>query len=333
MLWFLRRLASHFARPRTLALVILTSSLPYARVSTAASLNPGDILVSDYYYSNGLHSRILRVDPSGAVVTVLSKSEGTILNTPVGVYQDTDQSLLVMDYQATVDGGAILRLDLGSGALTPVASGPGISGSRAIAFQPAGDFYLANFAAHVGGGQGAIYQVGRAGTPRIPVADVSKGAGFAWRIIPEPSGSFLFLDTNTDLSIRRYSPASGQATIVATSALLHGQQDLARAPDGTIYVVTTTSVVRIAIDGTVGLVSSGGLIWNAASITVAQDGEILVGLQQERGVLRIDPATGAQSSFLPPGTVHEVYGLTTVSIPAVPTNPTSWGRIKEQYRH
>jgi hypothetical protein len=336
MLWLLRRVASLFARPRTfaVALLFLASSLLQAHVSMAASLSPGDILVADYYYENGLHSRILRVDPSGSVVTVLCKSEGTALFGPVGVYQETEQSLIVMDYLATVDLGAVFRLDLGSGALTLVASGPGVSGSRAVAFQPSGDFFLANYAAHVGSGQGAIYQVGKVGAPRVAVADNSKGAGFVWRIIPEPSGSFLFLDLNPahNSTIHRYSPATGQGTMVSDDFLLTNGYDLARAPDGTIYVVTNTTVVRIAVDGTVSLVSSGGLINGGLSITVAQDGQILVGLSGG-GILRIDPTTGAQSYFLAPGTTHDVFGLTTVSFPAVPTTPMSWGRIKEQYRH
>jgi hypothetical protein len=311
-------------RMLSLVLLFMLGALPQPRLASAIGLNQGDILVADNYYYGGNLSRILRVDPSGTV-TVLCTTTGTILKSPIEAISEGGANLWILDLNATADNGGLLRLDLGTGALTPQVSGLGVSGSYGFSLAPSGDFIFA----HPGGG---IVQVGVFGAPRVVLAGYNNGAKWPQRVILEPAGSLLFLDIEPE--VRRFTSGSG-VSLVAWNNLLDHTRDLTQAPDGTIYVVAATGVVKIAGDGTVSLLATGGLLVNPISITMALGGMLLVGtdnINAPGSIVRIDPASGQQSYFLFPGTVNSPIGLSTVIIPTVAATPASWGRIKASYR-
>src|SRR5689334_3717939 len=124
--------------PRTLRLSVLGLALiviawPTVLFSAPFALSPGDILLADAgTYESNFVARILRISPTGSI-TVLASSTNSILKFPTSVYQDGDNALLIADQSATADQGAILRLDLGTGAIASLVSGTGLHGVSSFA--------------------------------------------------------------------------------------------------------------------------------------------------------------------------------------------------------
>jgi DNA-binding beta-propeller fold protein YncE len=298
------------------------------------ALNPGDLLIADSgTYENNFVARILRVSPAGSV-TVLASSANSILRAPASVYQDGDDALLIADMGATADQGAILRLSLATGAVTAVVSGPGLSGVSSMAFEPGSDFIVTDPLAFGGGTPGAVYRIGRAGTPRVLIANGASGGPYPFRILHEPAGTYLVLGQN-GYAIRRLDLATGTAPAWVIDTRLNGLRDMKRTPDGTVYTVSgdlPSRLAKITPDGTVTILSEGGILQHPFSLVVLPGGDVLAANYRDGSVVRINGTSGAQTSFLPPHSVFQPEGMTLVEMSAVPATPATWGGIKATYR-
>jgi len=312
-------------------LAIVTSAAVGPALAAPFGLDPGDVIVADYYYLGGYHSKLLRVDPSGSAITTLAASETSILREPDCVVQDTDGSLLVPDGQAPPNGG-LLRSSPSSGSLSLLLSGGDLSGTGGVAFDAGGDLILTNPFAIGGATPGAIYRVNRGTGAEQRIAAADQGAGYARRIVAESGSNFLFIDSY-DHRLRRIDAASGATSIVADDPRLQDPQDVARLDDGTVYVLTIARLMRLTPDGVLSVVTSSALFNHPISMAVSRHGgPIYVGNFGDGAVVRVSP-TGAQSYLLSPGTAHVPYGLAVIEEAALPVSPTTWGKLKDQYRH
>jgi len=165
----------------------------------------GDVVVADY--DRGRPGRVLRLDAETGAGRVLV--DGAPLADPKGIAVGPDGTVYVAD--AVAGGGAILRIDPATGAVTRVADVPALRGARGIVALGGGEFAVAADAALlrvtaagrtrvvatgpllrrlfglVALGDGAV-AVAAAGSARITRVDLETGATSALAAVVEPRG-------------------------------------------------------------------------------------------------------------------------------------------------
>jgi len=192
----------------------------------------------------------------------------------------------------------LLRVDPVTGDQTVIYSGD--FKPRGVAFEADGDILITDETLN----GGAVIRIDRAtGDATVVSSGDELARGQALGIALDPDGNIIVAVPGGEFppAIVSVDPVTGAQTVLAEGYFNgQGATFVAVAPDGTIYFTTSTgvptaSIWRITPDGTLSLVSTGGLIQSTAGIAVEASGTLVVADYDSDAILRIDPATGAQS--------------------------------------
>jgi sugar lactone lactonase YvrE len=318
-------------RAPRLAVLVAAAALVLVPAADAAAiaLSPGDILVADQLAVGG-SGGVIRVDPASGAQTTVS-SGGSFVH-PSGVALEADGDILVADYSAFGgdDGpGGVIRVDPASGAQTTVSSGGSFATPFGVALEADGDILVVDQDAF--GGSGGVIRVDPASGAQTPV---SSGGSFQ-----NPSGVALEADGNILVAdptafggsggVIRVDPAGGAQTTVSSGGSFVTPVGVALEADGDILVADqfafdnfSGGVIRVdAATGAQTEVSSGGSFAHPFGVALEADGDILVadrsafggpGIDGPGGVIRVDPASGAQTPVSSGGSFVDPLGIAVV---------------------
>jgi hypothetical protein len=270
---------------------------------TPVVLMPGDILIADPNAFAGLGG-ILRVDPASGMQTAIS-SGGNFVD-PRGVALEPGGTILVVDPNAFAGPGGVLRVDPANGAQTALAFGGNFVDPSGIAVSADGDIFIVDPNAF--GGNGGIIRVDRlSGAQTVLSSALMPGNLFVdpIGIAVAPNGDLLVADPNAfggNGGVIRVDPVTGSQSAVSSAST-----------PGSLFV------------NPVGIVAaSNGTIFVADADAFAGAG----------GVIRVDPATGAQTAVSsggnfvrPTGIVLSPTGSLLVADPDALTGPGGVLRI------
>jgi len=290
--------------------LLLCCALAGPASAGAVVLSPGDLLVV-----TRTPGAVLRVDAQSGVKTVVSI--GGLLQLPTAIALEADGRLLVADALSP----SLLRIDPNTGVQSEVSSGGQLAYPVGIAPESVGAAIVANvlpfsFVSEVlrvalpGGGQSVVTSYS------LP----SRLGGVA----REASGQLLFTDESLGALVR-VDPVSGASTTLASDGLLLGPLGLAVDESGSVVIANGSgSVVRVDPEtGDQTLISSGGNLAQPFGVVVEANGRVVVSDKANRRLVRIVPATGAQTvlaSFAAePFGLAVVPGVAAHGIPLLPT--------------
>lgn len=132
-------------------------------------------------------------------------------------------------------------------------------------------------------------------------------------LVLDEDGTLLAIAWDEDAvrgGIVRIDPDSAAIDPISTGGLLHFARGVALEEAGTILVGDDDAgIVRVALDGSQSLLSSGGWIEDPQDLAVEADGSILVVDSLMDVVLRVDPITGEQTVLSSGGSFHNPSGL------------------------
>ncbi len=267
------------------ALLPVVSVLALALTPSAAGASPQVVPISPAGTSYGYSS----VDPAGnlwfpdyynSTVTRLSPSGATSVfsvPSPWALTTDTSGNAYVVDW-----GDNRLYEITAGGTVNLLASGSPWSSVYGIAVDPAGGFYVSNYA--------GVKHVTISGV----VTPLSSDGGYGLKL--DAAGNLYTSDNAFPATIYRISP-SGTATPVASSSLLDGAYDVAIASDGTLYSVNSNGdVVAVSPSGAISIVVPASAFPTSAtgssgSVAVGPDGRIYVSMWGDNSEYALSPAS------------------------------------------
>jgi sugar lactone lactonase YvrE len=291
----------------------------------AATLNPGDLVVSDPAAFEGFLGGIIRVDPiTGAQTTI---SSGGNFVQPWGIAIDDNGDIVVVDTgRQFVDDSLILRVDPVTGAQTIVSSGGFIDFPLDVAIDANGDLLVIDFGSpdqilRIDPITGAQTVLSSGGNLRTPIS-----------IAIDANGDLLVLEEGSGFSIEpkilRIDPITGAQTIVFSGRGLSDglikPQGIAIDEDGTLLIsdevnLATGRIVRVdLVTGAQTEISFGGFLDSPTGIALEESGDIVVadlGFASgfgSLGITRVDPMTGVQTIVSSGGSFREAYDVAIV---------------------
>ena len=272
-------------------LLIVAFAFAYPVAAAPINLSPGDIIVA-----GSCTSQFIRVDPvTGAQSVVLTSAYQ-----PYGLTFAEDGDILFTTQ--SLDGGAIIRVDLATGTETVIASGGELARGQilGIAVAPDGQIIVA-----VPGGElpPAIVRVDPLTGAQTVLAEGYFNGQVSIFLAVAPDGTIYFT-TSTGIptaSIWRITP-DGELSLVSTGGLIQSTGGIAIASDGTLIVADYDSDAILRIDPATGeqsIISQGNLLQGQIGLALEADGDIVVADSGWQGggpeVIRVDPLTGTQS--------------------------------------
>jgi len=180
-------------------------------------------------------------------------------------------------YAAGFDTGRLIRIDLGTGAVTNIGPSLGVSGAMGFAFGPDGRAYTVT--------QSRLATVDLHTGKATVVGSTGAGMGLAF----SPDGTLYGVGSG---SLWKVDPATAKATRVG--AHTGNTMDLAFHPDGTLYAIEPSALFRF--DATTGkwtLVKSLSGVSNPMGLVISSDGTFYASdYVNPAVVVRIDVTTG-----------------------------------------
>jgi hypothetical protein len=228
--------------------------------------------------------------------------------------------VIVVDFNAGGGNGALLRVNLSTGAQTTVSAGDLFRAPFGVTADGAGNLLVADKSAFTENG----------GVIKVHPTTGEQSAVTSERSFINPSG--LVLDANGDIlvvdadalaglgAVIRVDPDTNVQTVVSSGGFFGNPSGIALEADGDILVVDPDglngagAVFRIdPQSGQQSVVSSAGTFGNPSGIAVESTGRILVVdpdlLDGDGGVVRVDPVTGAQGVVASGGTFGNPTGI------------------------
>jgi sugar lactone lactonase YvrE len=280
---------------RLLQVAVACTAIAMATPAAAqgVELAPGDI-IAVFFTDQPPNRDLVRVDPVTGDTTTISS--GGLLQQPGGIEVEPDGDILVAAFGTGLpnDPGGVIRVDPLTGAQTRLSSGELFVHPTDIALEADGDILVVAEPAELG--RPALFRLNPVtGAETI----VSSGGSFVTPhgVAVEPDGDILVVD------LEAFDDPDSEPQF--------------RFPGGVIRVDPVT--------GAQTTVSSGGLFSDPIGIAVEADGNILVadrfaGLGTPPfffgGLIRVDPATGAQTTLSSLGTGDDLTNPTAVAVEA-----------------
>ena len=316
------------ARTRTAVAAVCTTVLLAALVEVAPAAAPvldrGDILVAD---TDSLFAPggVFAVDPvTGAQEWV---AHGGRWHSRFGIALEGDGDILISNYYSFGGGPALTRIDAITGEETTVSSGVASSG---MAVEADGDILL------------TATEVIRVDPQTGAQTAVTSGGAFVRPegLALEADGDILVVDGgpyHETGALVRVDPATGTRTIVSSGGSFVDPSGVAVEPDGMIVVADPEAFEGsgglIRVDPSTGAqttLSSGGSFVDPRAVALEQDGDIVVAdasaypfsppddYPEKGGLIRVDPASGAQSKVSSSGGFGNPVAIAIV--------PQTWNR-------
>jgi streptogramin lyase len=312
---------SRRALTRATLLALAALALLPAAGAGAVTLSPGDAVVVDDGALGGVGA-VIKVDPlSGAQTTVTSGLE----NVARGVALESDNQILVTEFQGFGGFTGVTRVDPATGAKTTVSEDGLFSVPSGLAVEPDGDILVADPSAgliRVDPVSGEQTLVSAGGSLAIPLG-----------VAVEADGDILVADRDAfGGGLIRVDPVSGAQTTVSSGGSFSQPSGVAVEADGDILVANAgnsgggsgcdvicppASVTRVdPVTGDQTTVSASGSFVDPFGIAVEADGDILVADQNAfggpGGVFRVDPVSGAQMAVSSGGSFERPSGIAVV---------------------
>ena len=288
------------------SLLLLLGSLVFASTSfgqtSGIKLNPGDILYVDSgnFIDGGF---LIKVDPNSHQKTVLAS--GGLLTTPVAPLIDSNGQIIISD------SGRLIRINPKSGAQTLV-----VNNARGSLGYPMG-MTLSQSGAILVANLHAIIQVNPVNGQ---VRTISAGGNFVFPVdvAVAANGQLLVLNLGFPSQIIRVNPQTGAQQVVSQGGYFNNPQAIT-VHGNDIYVTDVASADGnfgtgriLRVDGQTGaqtVVSTGGYLVGPVGIAMDANGQLIVADPYtinpqspdladggyDGAILRIDPATGAQT--------------------------------------
>jgi sugar lactone lactonase YvrE len=258
------------------------------------ALPPGTIVVASPGFDTTAPKGLFAVDPTSGRRTPLA--QGGMLVEPWNVEFLADGRLLVADRSAFGTGG-LIAVDPASGQQTKVSSPPQTTQPFGLALPADGQVVVA-----YRGGHSFVFRVDPA-TGAHRAIDASFPFDGPFDVALDAAGNVIV----TDPEIFRGDPNRliridvGVGASIRADSPGHVYIGVAVEPSGNIVVgnrplADPAQLLRFpATSGPATVVSQGGKLTDPGGIAVEANGAILVN-DAANGVLRIDPATGAQTT-------------------------------------
>ncbi len=287
---------------------------------------------------------VLRIDPvTGAAVEISRNGpQGNLLRHPYDVAVERDGSLLVADMgEQNQKDGAVIRIAPFTGRQQLVSNGSDFYDPAGIALAPDGTIYVVD--SFPGAGGGAVIRVDPVtGAQQLISSNFNPLALFhlSFGIAMDRDGSLVVVNRSVggDLqvgcglagSVMRVDPANGSQTPLAgllsfPNVFLSYPVGVAIEPGGGVIVANEcpggAGLVRVGAAGAQTRVTgndSQDLLRTPERVAVAPGGDLLVtdyngGADNDGGVVRVDPATGAQTPLASGPLFNHPLGIATVA--------------------
>lgn len=282
-----------------------------------ATLNPGDIVVTDSGMADGLLA-VVKVDPASGAQQLLSS--GGFFSAPTDVTVSANGDVFVVDASAFGGPGGVIRVNPASGAQTTVSAGGVFVEPMGIVVAGNGDLIVADYNPL---GTGAVVRINPiTGAQTV----ITTGTFHPTDIAIAPNGNLFVVDPGifgTPGKISRIDPATGVQTVVSSGGNLVEPFGLTVASNGTIYASDASlhAVVRVdPVTGAQTVVSSGGNLQCPGGIAINTAGTLFVNdpCYEPGAVHRVNSTTGAQAVHSYAGYLENPAGIAIVPEPNQP---------------
>jgi sugar lactone lactonase YvrE len=269
--------------------------------NVAISPDGQSVYVAD---QNAAGGTIFRIDePSGNQNVVVSGNSIMAVN---GIVFGPDGYLYATRRSGPAGAAGIVRVDAGSGAVTPVSLGGNFDWPRDLEFASDGALYVLEVLYNDGSGTGASGALIRVNLLNGAQAIVSSGQFFrqVQGFGSSADGKFYVAQFEAFAQVVQVDGATGVQAIVTQDILLCTPRDVAVERTGDLLVSDGCAEVPCGAGGCYG-----------------------------PAVIRVDRTSGTQTVFTSGNELGDVSGLVIYHGGSVtPAVPTSWGRIKAVYR-
>jgi streptogramin lyase len=292
------------------AVALVALALP-----AAAAAKPGDILIGDYDAAvNGSEGAVFSLD--GATLAVTTLAAAAPFEDPLGIALERNGSIVVADddaLPAAPAAGAVLRVNpFSAGSISGVASGGPFRNPKDIAVEPSGKLIVVD----PDGGSGPGAGVFRVDPVSGAIATLAEGPPLegTYGVRVAPSGQ-IYAANRDAATIHRIDPVTGAVSALAAGPPLLFPVGVTVAPDGNLIVTDNgvPGVFRVDVrTGAVTPITTGGLLNTPSGVALAPNGQILLA-DEDVGIIRVDPATGAQTLLRNNGApLANPYGIEVV---------------------
>jgi sugar lactone lactonase YvrE len=263
----------------------------------AATAKPGDILIGDIDGSvNGSQGAVFSLD--GATLAVTTLAAAAPFQDPLGIALERNGSILVADddaLPAAPAAGAVLRVNpFSAGSISGVASGGPFRNPKDVAVEPSGKLIVVDPDAGPGPGAG-VYRVDPVSGAIAILAEGPPLEG-TYGVRVAPSGQ-VYVPNRDTATIHRIDPVTGVVSTLTSGPPFQAPTGVTVGPDGNLVVTDNgaNGVFRVDVrTGAVTPISTGGILDTPSGVALTPQGQILLA-DENVGIVRVDPATGAQT--------------------------------------
>jgi len=314
------------------AVLIIFEACP---LEATAQVHPGDILVTNNRLDGG---DVIQIDPQTGEQTLLNG----LLDSPIGITVTPEGRILVAD-AVTHGSGKIYDVDPVTGDLTIVSLG----GKGADSFaKPNGitsaglnEIYVSDISLAGFRPAAVIFRVDTVtgASEIIATGESPRKLTFPGGLVTDAEGKIIVASdgprtVERPAAVLRIDPASGSEQVLAGTypgqvdpGLLRDPLDVAIDANGDIFVADPAAfgisggIIRVGSSGGQLEVSSEGFFVDPFGIAIAPGGDLLVADHGANAIIRVDPATGAQTMVASGGFLTDLERITVV--------PESFGAI------
>src|SRR5438132_373188 len=248
------------------------ANVTLAKLTISAGAFPGDIFVGDQPSSGS--ASITRVDPNTGAQTQVAANATTQSEQLFGIALEQAGTLVAAESGAFP--GGVVRVDLATGAVTPVSLNGSFSTPDGVTVDTAGTIFVSDASA----GVIRVDPATGAQTVVTPIRPSFNPVGIAL----DPAGTiFVTNGSSFALGVIRVDAATGAQTPVSLGGNFARPQGIAIAANGDIFVADGSAFGGMGgimrVDPTTGVqtrVASGGLLVHPSGLALDATGNLLV---------------------------------------------------------
>ena len=286
------------------------ANVTLARLTISAGAFPGDIFVGDQPSSGS--TSITRVDPTTGAQTQVAANATTQSEQLFGIALEQAGTLVAAESGAFP--GGVVRVDLATGAVTPVSLNGSFSTPDGVAVDTAGTIFVSDASA-------GVIRVDPATGAQTVVTPIRLSFNPVGIALDAAGTIFVTNGSSFALGVIRVDAATGVQTPVSLGGNFARPQGIALAANGDIFVADgsafggTGGIMRV--DPSTGVqtrVASGGLLVHPSGLVLDATGNLLVAdadaFGGSGGVIQVNPATGAQAAVSSGGRLLHAGSIT-----------------------
>ncbi|WP_406696653.1 tandem-95 repeat protein [Singulisphaera sp. Ch08] len=322
-------------------LVTVIDAVSIKTNSTSPSVGVTPYYVADFEEFGGGSKRILRIDPTTGVQSVVSSGGQFIA--PYGVTIASDGSLIVADRGPLGGTGTLFRIDPTTGTQSVITTGGFLVDPTGVVIDRDGSLLVADFAS---GGTGQIIRVNPSTGVQTYVIDVGPVAG-PFGIALSPDG-LIYTAQHAGFfglygQILCIEPTTSTRILVSIAGFLSAPSSLVVAPDGSLIVSdrgasnAQGAILRITPQtGGQTVISQAGFLQEPVGITLTSNSSLIIAdiyanlsePVRSGALLAVDLISGMQSIVATSNYIRNPTGVATVPAPTIPS-PLEFDAIED----